>query len=298
MYMRKPAFLAFLAAAVLLAHSGMIAAQSSKPAFPSHTIGNSQLRKLPPTPAGRHYQLHIGLPGSYATETARRYPVLYVTDAYWDFQIWDAIRGALVYDRVVPEFIIVGIGYAGENLNVDRMRGWELSPVPFSGGDPESSGHAADFIRTIETEIIPFVEREYRADPAYRVLAGTSLGGLFALYAMFTGPELFQAYIASTPAVLLCHDWFFEYEEAFARTSRPINARLSMSGGGNETPEFLGSILMCNQRIASRSYPGLAYEFRIIDGERHASMKFEAYVRGLRFAFEPLAPERGPAPGR
>jgi hypothetical protein len=277
---------------------GVAAAQASQGAFPPHTVGNSQLRVLPPTAAGRHYQLHVGLPASYAKETARRYPVVYVTDAYWDFQKMDAIRGGLVYDKVVPEFIIVGLGYAGDNPNFDNLRRWELSPAPFGGGGPEASGHAADFLRTIETDVIPFVEREYRADSSYRVLAGASLGGLFTLYSMYTKPELFQAYIAATPAVVVGNDWLLGYGDAFTKSGRKLQARLFVSGGGNEAPGFLGGILRFNQRIASRKTPGLAYEFRIIDGERHAGMQLESYVRGLRFAFAPLAPESGPSPDR
>jgi predicted alpha/beta superfamily hydrolase len=272
----------------------LVSAQSARPTFPPHTIGNSHLRVLPPTPAGRHYQLHVGLPASYARETTRRYPVVFVTDAYWDFQKMDAIRGGLVYDKVVPEFIIVGLGYAGENLDYDALRRWELPPAPFGGGE---SGHAADFLRTIETEIIPFVEREYRADPSCRVLAGASLGGLFTLYSMYTKPELFQAYIAATPAVAVANNWLFTYEEAFVKSGRPLKGRLFMAGGGNESPSFLGGILRFNQRIVSRKSAGLAYEFRIIDGERHAGMQLEAYVRGLRFVFAPLAPETGPSGG-
>jgi predicted alpha/beta superfamily hydrolase len=290
--MVKPSVVALVLLALALP-AGPASAQASRPAFPPHTIGNSQLRVLPPTSAGRHYQLHIGLPASYAKETTRRYPVVYVTDAYWDFQKIDAIRGGLVYDKVVPEFIVVGLGYAGENLDYGTLRSWELSPAPFGAG---ASGHAAEFLRTIEAEIIPFVEREYRADPSYRVLAGASLGGLFTLYSMYTRPDLFQAYIAATPAVVVGNNWLFGYEDEFAKAGRPLKARLFVSGGGNESPGFLGGILRFNQRIASRKTPGLAYEFRIIDGERHAGMQFESYVRGLRFAFVPLAPESGPSP--
>ncbi|RPJ79530.1 MAG: alpha/beta hydrolase, partial [Acidobacteria bacterium] len=287
-----------IALLALALSAGPAASQQSKPAHPPHTIPNSELRVFAPNTAGRHYQLHVGLPASYSTERTRRYPVVYVTDAYWDFQKLDAIRGGLVYDRVVPEFIIVGLGYAGENPNYDLLRRWELSPAPFGGGGADASGHAADFLRTIETEVIPLVEREYRADPSYRVLAGASLGGLFTLYSMYTKPDLFQAYIAATPAVIVGNDWLFGYEEEFATKNRPLKARLFVSGGGNESPAFLGGILRFNQRIASRKFPGLAYEFRIIDGERHAGMQLESYNRGLRFAFAPLAPESGPTPGR
>jgi predicted alpha/beta superfamily hydrolase len=261
--------------------------------FPAHTIPNSQLRVLPVNAAGRHYQLHIGLPASYYKEPNRRYPVVFVTDAYWDFAKITAIHGSLVYDKVVPEFITVGLGYAGDNLDYGDMRRWELSPVPVWGGAPDSSGHAADFLKTIEQVIIPFVEKEYRVDSSQRVLAGASLGGLFTLYSMYTKPELFQAYIAATPAVVVENDWLLKYEENFAKSGKALKVRLHVTGGGNESPDFLGGIKRFDERVKSRKYPGLAYDFRIIDGERHAGMQLEAYVRGLRFAFAPLAPESG-----
>lgn len=262
------------------------------PAHPPHVIGNSELRVLPVTSAGRHYQLSVGLPASYASQPDRRYPVVYVTDGYWDFQKLDAIRGSLTFDKVVPDFIIVGLGYAGENLNYGQLRSWELSPVAVNG-NPET-GHAAEFLETIEKTIIPFIEREYRADPSHRVLAGASLGGLFTLYSMYSKPDLFNAWIAVTPAVVLNNDWLLDYENKFAEAGRTLKGRLHVTMGENEGVGFIAGILRYNARVQSRKYPDLAYSFRIIDGERHAGMQLEAYTRGLRFVFEPLAAERGP----
>ncbi len=277
----------------IVALSGSLAPAAEKsPPYPPHTIPGSELRVLPPNAAGRHYQLSVGLPASYAKETGRRYPVVYVTDGYWDFEKLDAIRGTLVFDKVVPEFIIVGIGYAGENLDYGRMRNWELSPVRF--GDDPNTGHAADFLATIESAVIPFVEREYRADPAHRVLAGASLGGLFTLYAMYSKPDLFSGWVAVTPAVAVNDGWLLNYEQKFAQAGGELKGRLFASMGENENPAYLSVILRYNARVASRKYPQLAYQFRIVDGERHAGMQLESYTRGLRFVLAPLAPEQGP----
>ena len=287
--MRLPTPVLILAASVLASVS-LGAAEAS---YPAHVIEGSELRTVPARSAGRPaYQLHIGLPASYGKEAGKRYPVVYVTDGYWDFQKITAIHGGLVYDKVIPEFITVGLGYEGKDLNYGDLRRWELSPVAF--GDAKS-GHAADFLDTIEKDIIPLIERDYRVDPSYRVLAGASMGGLFTLYSMYTKPELFQAYIAATPAVVLGDDWLFNYDKTFAESGKPLKARLYVTGGGNESPAFLGGILRYNQRIAARDYKGLEYQFRIIEDERHAGMQFESYVRGLRFAFLPRAPETGPA---
>jgi uncharacterized protein len=271
--------------------------RATPPAFPPHVIPNSELRALPTNAHGRTYQLHVGLPGSYRENPKRRYPVVFVTDAYWDFQKIDAIRGSLVYDKLVPEFIVVGLGYVGENLDYGRLRTWELSPVAF-GDDPEalaSSGHAAEFLQTIEREIIPFIEREYRADPAQRVLAGASLGGLFTLYAMYTKPELFTGYIAASPAVVVGDDWLLDYADKFAAEKRALRARLFVGGGGDEWPDFLAGVKRFDERIHARRPAELAYQFRLIDGARHSGMQFESYVRGLTFVFAPLAPEPGPS---
>jgi len=279
---------AFLAVAL-----ASVAGAATAPKYPPHAIENSELRVLPKNAAGRQYQLHVGLPPSYATSPDKRYPVVFCTDGYWDFQKITAIHGSLIYDKVAPEFITVGLGYPGENLNYGRLRTWELMPVRWDN-DPET-GHAAEFLKTIAEEIIPFIEREYRVDSEHRVLAGASLGGLFTLYTMYTQPDLFYGYVAATPAVLIEDDWLLGYEEEFVKSGKKLRARLHVSGGGNESPGFLGGILRYHQRVSSRKHPELAYEFRIIDGERHAGMQFEAYVRGLRFVFEPIAPEHGPA---
>src|SRR5512137_132467 len=106
----KPSLLAPLVSFAVAVSAGLAPAAEKAPAFPPHAIAGSELRVLPVNAAGRHYQLSVGLPASYGKETARRYPVVYVTDGYWDFQKLDAIRGALVFDKVAPEFIIVGLG--------------------------------------------------------------------------------------------------------------------------------------------------------------------------------------------
>jgi len=273
----------------------LFAVEPAHPSYPPHTIPNSELRVLPRSPSGRQYQLHIGLPASYYKDPNKHYPVVYVTDAYWDFQKVTAVEGVLFYDKLAPEFIVVGIGYPGENLDYNTMRLWELAPATFPGKTPEESGHSAEFAQTIKNEIIPFVEKEYRADPSFRVMPGSSMGGLFTLFTMFTYPDLFQGYVAASPAAAECNDWLFGYEEAFAKIGKPINARLFISGGGDEIPAFLYGSIRINSKIASRHYAGLVQQYRFMEGERHTTMQLDSYVRGLMFVFAPRAPESGPA---
>jgi predicted alpha/beta superfamily hydrolase len=280
-----------------MAVSTAFAADKAKPAkLPGYVIPQSEVHNLPRNAAGREYALFVRLPDSYTRDPAKRYPVVFVTDGYWDFQKLVSIHNPMVYDKYSPEFIVVGMGYVGENLNYGDLRRYELSPVPF-GNDTEKTGHAKDYLDTIEKVFIPLIDKTYRTDPKQRVLGGASLGGAFTLYAMFTKPDLFSAYIPVTPAVMLGDGWLLKYEEEFAKAGKTINARVYMTVGQNEGPGYVTSVLRMNQRLGSRKYPNMAYDFRIIDGARHAGMQIEAYNRGIQFVFAPIAPEQGPSQG-
>jgi predicted alpha/beta superfamily hydrolase len=251
-----------------------------------HTLPGSELHVLPPSTNGRRYQLHVAVPPSYATASARRYPVVYLTDPQWDFALVWSTCGNLVFDQAIPECIVVGIGYHGEGLDYDALRVLDLAPVVDPHLDPPGSagGGAAGFLRVVEHEVVEFVERTFRTDPACRVLAGSSLGGLFALYTMFSRPGLFQAFVAASPAVLWAGDWIFGLEERFRADGAELRARLFMSGAGEEWPDFLGAIRRFDDRLRAHAYPGLAYQWRLVDGERHSGTKAESFTRGLRFA--------------
>lgn len=279
-----------LLALLVLALAPCALAANPAPAFPPQVLRNTQIRPLPRSANGRDYELFISLPPDYATSN-QRYPVLYICDGYWDFTLINGFYGNLMYDKWAPQFIIVGFGYqhATTNADYDILRRYDYTPLP-DHDDPkaERSGHAAEFLSVIEHEIIPLVEKEYRADPSYRVLSGNSLGGLFSLYTMFTRPGLFQAHIAASPAV---PPVLSDLEQRFAASGAPLPARLFLTGAEKENPDFLANIRRFNERLQSRHYAGFSYEWRLVEGEGHTSTKSESYTRGLRFAFLPLKPK-------
>jgi len=152
-------------------------------------------------------------------------------------------------------------------------------------------GQADQFLKVIETLAIPMLEQEYRADPSRRILIGGSLGGAFTLYALYTKPSLFHAYVAASPAVAPV----WQYEEAFARTGKTIDARLFMTVGALESNIYQNEVVLFDQKISTRSYLKNGYAFRYIQGLRHSGSIMNGFIEGLQYAFEPIAPERGQA---
>ena len=273
-----------------LAAATAVAQAPAPAAYPPFALERTEQRPLDAPVNNQHYLLSIALPPSYEKEKARRYPVVYLLDGYWDFPALYHMQGGLLFDKAVPEHILVGIGYQARG-DYDRMRAWDLSPVAES--QFERSGGAPAFLTLIEAQIVPLVERDYRVDPSYRVLTGSSFGGLMTLFAMFERPGLFQAYIASSPAVAFGGDWVFKREAEVVRAGTPLDASLFMTAGGAEWPEFVASIRRFDAQLRAQSLPKLRYAFHVVEGEAHAGSKPEAFNRGLRFALRPYMDRPG-----
>jgi predicted alpha/beta superfamily hydrolase len=258
------------------------------PGFPPVTLRPTEVRQLE-TPDGRRFELWISLPNDYDARSTARHPVIYVTDGYWDMPtVWTAYCN-LEWDRAVPSCLVVGLGYPDRDTG---PRSGDLVPFELRG-DP-GSGQAGEFVAALESQVIPFVEREYRVDPSYRVLTGCSKGGLFVLYAMYARPGLFQGHVAVAPMVMLNRSWLLGYDDEFARSGRGLPTRLFFTAAEWDTALVRGAIERYRDRLEQRRYAGLAWEFRLVDGARHATLKPESLTRGLAFTLLPRAPETGP----
>jgi uncharacterized protein len=222
--------------------------------------------------------IYRGIMGKDAT---KKYPVVYILDGQWDFKLMDSVLGGLVYDKFVPQMILVGITYAGENPDYDSLRAMDYTPV---AGNPKGSGDAPKFYAFMKSELMPFIEKTYRCDEKQRVLMGSSFGGLFTLYAMWKDPAVFSRYMAASPAVSYGDDFAFKQEAEYAKTHKDLPVRLYMGVGSDEG--LTKPVQKMMKVIDSRNYQGLVRQFKVVDPERHASNKPELYNRGLRFLFE------------
>ncbi|RPJ29628.1 MAG: alpha/beta hydrolase [Chloroflexi bacterium] len=245
-------------------------------------ILGTELRQLKSAETGRDYDIYIRLPEEYAQDQNGKYPVLYVLDGQWDFKLLDSIYGGLHYDGFVPEMIIVGITYSGVKPDYESLRAMDYTPAhdSFLPG----SGDAPRFLAFLKEELFPFIEASYPANPSQRVLMGSSFGGTFTLYAMFSEPGLFSGYVAASPAVPYGGRFAFKQEAEYASSHQDLPVRLFLSVGGSESLRLPVEEFM--QVLGERGYPGLEMETLTIEGEGHASNKPEGYNRGLRFIFQ------------
>jgi len=229
---------------------------------------------------GRSYDLYIHKPSDYDKNKEKKYPVLYLLDGQWDFKLLDSVVGGLVYDKWMPDIVVVGITYSGARPDYDALRAMDYTPTP---GDQKGSGDGPKFLHFMKAELIPFMELKYRGDPARRILGGHSLGGLFTLYAMFTDPTLFWGYLSGSPAIPWDNGSLVKQEAEYAKQHQDLPVRLFCAVGGAEP--LLTPGISFVKTLAARNYNGLHWDGRVIEGERHAGVKPEFYERGLRFLF-------------
>ena len=93
-------------------------------------------------------------------------------------------EGRKVYEAAqatgCPPFTLVAISDLDWNHD---MVPWD-SPPAFKNAEP-CTGGADDYLRLLTREIIPTAEKELAGVPSWRGIAGYSLAGLFALYAIY-----------------------------------------------------------------------------------------------------------------
>jgi predicted alpha/beta superfamily hydrolase len=252
-------------------------------------LEGTEVHDLPSKVNGRSYEIIVGPP--YKPEPGKKFATVYVLDGYWDFPLVNAMRGALNYDKAIPDMMIVGIGYTGkkpDSPDIHSLRASDYTPT--ANPAREGSGKAPEFLRFLESELFPFIEARYPSDPEHRVISGPSFGGLFALYALLEKPELFYGYVAITPALRWDDQWLVKRQREHAKTHPRLNERLFIAVGEDEEPEVVKIGRAFMKQLEQSRYEGLALRSRVIEGERHAAVKNEAYNRGLRWVLAPLAP--------
>ncbi len=166
---------------------------------------------------GNRRSLIVSTPASYASGD-RRYPVLYMQDGQNLFDPRTSFAGdwglstALAWaSRRGIEPIVVGV------YNTGPTRFNEYSPFV----EPGAGGGAGDrYLEFLIRTVKPFVDERFRTlpDRATTGIAGSSLGGVISLYALFRLQSVFGFAGALSPSLWFGKETIFE---VVAQSPRP-----------------------------------------------------------------------------
>lgn len=213
----------------------------------------------------------------------QQYPVLYMTDGLAQLNHTIATTDFLARNGRMSDLIIVAI------TNTDRTR--DLTPTKATlanpGGQPTefpTAGGADRFLKFIETELIPKIESEYRVQP-YRIFAGHSFGGLFALHAFLTRPEVFNAFIAVSPTMEWDNHLLSRKAETFFKERKELNRTLYLTLA-NEGGETKVGFERFKALLSKHSPKGFSWGAALMEDEDHGSVVLRSHYEGLRKVFE------------
>lgn len=250
--------------------------------YPEVKIPGSQIRKITSKIVkGQEYELQIMLPANYGDST-KKYPVVYLMDSQWDFPLVNAIYGEQYYDGFIPELILVGITWGGENPNPDVLRARDYTPTDVNGD--KKFGGADKFLDFIKTELFPFIESNYYAQSSNRILMGCSYGGLFTMYTLFTHTDMFDSYVAATPALNWDNEMLYKCNETFSekKLTKPISVYMTVGDVEMIRPYFEEFV----KKMKGSSYKNVRLHSKVLENTGHSGTKCETYTRGLQYVFE------------
>lgn len=232
------------------------------------------------------YPLFIKLPRSYDYQNDKSYPVIYLTDAWYSFQIISGATRFPMNTGKMQEAIIVGISYSkGSRGPSSRIR--DYTHIEDSSWKYQT-GKAKEHINFIEKSVFSFIEKNYRVNDS-RTFVGNSLGGLLGAYILFTKPDMFNNYILGSPSV-----WFKDNDILKMKTEPNLNKhKVFIAVGANETLELdspkhdmVKGAKNLELKLSGELFPNTKVKLLTIQGANHETAFPTTAIQGLYWLFK------------
>ncbi len=273
--------LVLLAGALL---AGPVAA-AEEPARPS-TAGATVRVFTPPLRMpgfGSARTLRVYLPPGYAQGDAR-YPVVYMFDGQNLFDDATSYVGEWGVDEAMDtlardaglQAIMVGIDHGNALRIHELIPYWNLRFVPNAG-----AGFVDDLVQVVK----PFVDANYRTlpDRAHTAIAGSSLGGLSADYAIHRHPQVFSKAGVFSPS-------YWVSDEPFANARKlplPAGSRVYLFMGAKEGDEAVANVARMAAILHAQPGGAESVELHIEPEAEHNEAAWRAeFPRAMRWLFE------------
>lgn len=221
----------------------------------------------------------VSLPLKYSDSL--NYPVIYVFDAEWRFDLIRNIVFDLGAHKKVQNAIVVGIPH----MDWENKRGQDLtfsqSRIEYDGEKVDStwyndsnSGRGMNFYRYLVDELIPDINTNY-ATNAHETLIGHSYGGYFGAY-ILSLPHPFEVIHIYDPSI-----WYSDGEvlENFKKSKYTKHTKIHITY--QPKPEFHRSkIEAFIEALENNTYIELSKAF--YENETHNGLFLDSFYQGIR----------------
>lgn len=203
----------------------------------------------------------VHLPREYDV-SGSQYPVLYILDADQGdhFQKSVELVESLAEGGEIPGMIIIGIE------NTSRLRDMNVPVFNYQGAS--IVGGADKFLKFIESELITFIDENYRTSPS-RILFGRSASATFSIFAMVSHPLVFDAYIASSPSFFVNEESITVNTQKFFENKKSLDRIFFMNLGTEDSTKRVKQTKQYAALIEQLAPSEFKWELRIMNGSGH-----------------------------
>ena len=194
---------------------GILAIKIHIPAYSQNEgdhISVATYRKIYSNVLKEERTIAVSLPVDYET-SGKQYPVLYILDAEYDSFNCSIGLVHFLSRYHIPEMIIIGV--------LNTIRNKDLWSHKIEGLPQTKNDGAKNFLSFFSEELIPFINQNYRTTQ-HRTIYGRSAAGHFVTYCLFTNPNLFEAYLASSPVIGFSDNQLLTKAEDFFGTHKSL----------------------------------------------------------------------------
>ncbi|MCF0055128.1 alpha/beta hydrolase-fold protein [Dyadobacter sp. CY356] len=227
-------------------------------------------------------KIQVLLPKDYDATLNDTYDVLYMLDGEWYTKLLPDAYGFAKSAGFAPNTILVLIPntYIG-GVN-QRNRDFE----PFI---KENSAGYDSFLSFLQKELFQFVDRKYPNNGS-RSLLGSSLGGLFTIYAFLTAPDTFQAYLTCDPNL----DWNDAYVTKLAIKKLPglKSKKTVLFIATNDYSFKANGGYYFKEALKTKAAGSIKWQVKTYKNETHYSLQYKAFYDAIRFSYAGFSPEK------
>ena len=222
---------------------------------------------------------YIWLPDSYYRNQHKRYPVMYMFDGHNVFYDSDATYGkswgmGKYLSQSKKDLIVVAV----ECNHEGNCRLQEYSPINFENATlGRIKGKGRVYMNWLIHELKPYIDETYRTlpDRCNTILAGSSMGGLMALYGCCAFNHVFQRAACLSPSIWINPGRIIEL---VARAHIKNDTCIYMDYGSQEMYNHAANAeaLMSTSHLLLSKRVNLA--MRVVPGGTHSEASWEKQI--------------------
>lgn len=219
--------------------------------------------------------LNIYLPEKY--DSLKSYPVIYLLDGTMNEDFLH-ITGLVQFFNLMfqmPDCIIVGIA------NTDRRRDFTFqTDLEDLKKSYPTTGHSAEFIEFIKTELQPFISKNYNTNEV-KYLIGQSLGGLLATEILLKEPELFSHYLIVSPSLWWDNESLLKNAKGLLEKQPDIPLYVYIAAGKGEDKIMIRDANDLKDILLKSGKKNLTVDFKLMTDDNHATILHNAIYQAL-----------------